>query len=382
MVLSNKAFLSLDSLEDSMTARLTLGIICGGRSPEHQISLQSARNVIKAAAESFDLQVVGITRAGEWLLLPPVEFSTGYQSPATVQLNTGAGQPVSLVRRQGQAGLLTEAGGFLRLDAVFPVMHGENGEDGTIQGLLQLQGLPYVGCDVAASAICMDKDLAKRLLAAAGIAVAPGVCIQAHEFAACDTAALVRQFGLPLFIKPSRLGSSVGVSKVKEAAQLRGAIAEALRYDNKVLVEATIVGREIECAVLGNETPAGSVAGEVIPRHEFYSYEAKYLDDDGADLKAPADLAPEMHERVQQAACQAYRVLGCAGLARVDFFLTPEGRLILNELNTIPGFTRISMYPKLWELTGVPQPELMRRLVGFALDRHQKQQALLGHQAL
>lgn len=365
-----------------MTARLVLGIICGGRSPEHQISLQSARNVIKAAAESFDLQVIGISRDGEWLLLPAADFSVGHDSPATVRLNAAAGQPVSLVRRNGQAGLLTADHAFLRLDAVFPVMHGENGEDGTIQGLLQLQGLPYVGCDVASSAICMDKDLTKRLLAASGIAVAPGACIQAHEFAGSDTDALVRQFGLPLFIKPARLGSSVGVSKVKEAAKLRPAIAEALRYDNKVLVEAAIIGREIECAVLGNEAPAGSVAGEVIPRHEFYSYEAKYLDDDGADLKAPADLTPEMHEKVRAAACQAYRVLGCGGLARVDFFLTPDGRLILNELNTIPGFTRISMYPKLWELTGVAQPELMRRLVGLALERHQKQEALLGHQAL
>jgi D-alanine-D-alanine ligase len=367
---------------NTMTARLTLGIICGGRSPEHQISLQSARNVIKAAAESFDILVVGITRNGEWLLLPTQDFSTGYESPATVQLNTKAGKPVSLVRRQDQAGLLTADNAFLRLDVVFPVMHGENGEDGTIQGLLQLQGLPYVGCDVASSAVCMDKDLTKRLLAASGIAVAPGVCIQAHEFAEHDAEVLVREFGLPLFIKPARLGSSVGVSKVKEAGKLREAIAEALRYDNKVLVEAAIIGREIECAVLGNENPAGSIAGEVIPKHEFYSYEAKYLDDDGADLKAPADLSPEMHEKVQRAACRAYRVLGCGGLARVDFFLTPDGQLILNELNTIPGFTRISMYPKLWELTGVPQPELMRRLVGLALDRHRKQQALLGHQAL
>lgn len=367
-----------------MSKQPTLCIVCGGRSPEHQISLQSARNVIKAAVESFNVLVVGITREGDWLLLPQFEFSVGYESPATVKLNTAAGTPVCLVRRNGRAGLLTitPEQTFHPIDACFPVMHGENGEDGTIQGLLQLQGVAYVGCDVASSAISMDKDLTKRLLAAAGIAVAPGVCIQAHEFDTCDTDALVNKFGLPLFVKPSRLGSSVGVSKVKEAAALRATITDALRYDSKVLVESAIAGREIECAVLGNEKPEGSITGEVIPRHEFYSYDAKYIDDNGADLKAPAELSKEMHARVAAAACAVFSTLGCGGLARVDFFLTPDDRLIVNELNTLPGFTKISMYPKLWELSGVSQPELVRRLVALALDRHRKQAALLGHQVL
>lgn len=363
-----------------MAARLTLGIICGGRSPEHQISLQSARNVIKAAVASFKVVVVGIAKDGQWLLLPREEFSVGYESADTVKLNVAAGKPVCLTRRGRKVGLLGTDGSFQALDVCFPVMHGENGEDGTIQGLLQLQGLPYVGCDVASSAVSMDKDLTKRLLAAAGIAVAPGVCIQAHEFKGYDTKALVRTLGLPLFVKPSRLGSSVGVTKVKKASQLRATIADALRYDSKVLVESAIVGREIECAVLGNEAPEGSVAGEVIPTHEFYSYEAKYIDDNGAILKAPAELSPAMHQRVREAACAVFRTLGCGGLARVDFFLTPKGKLICNEINTIPGFTKISMYPKLWELSGVPQPELVRRLVAFALDRQRQQAALLGHQ--
>lgn len=367
-----------------MTSRLTLGIVCGGRSPEHRISLQSARNVIKAAQESFNVVVVGITRDGEWLELPAADFSVGYESPATVSLNEAVGTPVTLVRRQGRPGLLSAAdGSFRKLDAVFPVLHGENGEDGTVQGLFQLQGLPYVGCDIASSAISMDKDLTKRLLAAAGIAVAPGVCIEAHEFAAFDAAALVYRFGLPLFVKPARLGSSVGVSKVKTTEALTAAVAEALRYDSKVLVEAAIVGREIECAVLGDTAPQGSVPGEIIPRKEFYSYEAKYLDDDGAELKAPADLSDNQVRRVRDLACRVFRTLGCSGLARVDFFLVPEpdGRLIVNEINTLPGFTRISMYPKLWELSGVPQPELVRRLVALALERHARQEALLGHQA-
>jgi len=267
------------------------------------------------------------------------------------------------------------AGGkTVRADVVFPVLHGTYGEDGTLQGLLELAMVPYVGADVLGASVGMDKDVAKRLLAAAGVPVVPWITVHKSEWAsgrASIEKKSVGALGLPLFVKPACTGSSVGITKVKDADMLGAAMDEAFRYDMRVLIEKAVDCREIECAVLGNEDPRASVLGEIVPRHEFYSYEAKYIDPDGAELKIPAALSPELADGIRAAARSGYLALGCSGMARVDFFLEKIGtRFFLNEINTIPGFTSISMYPKLWEASGLKYADLLDRLIELSLERH------------
>jgi D-alanine-D-alanine ligase len=312
---------------------------------------------------------VGIDKDGTWRRLPPTEFVVNRDDPARTAL-APAGQVVALCCRDGRGWLVPAAGGEpWAVDVAFPVLHGTYGEDGTIQGLLAMMNIPCVGCDQTSSANCMDKAITKQVLTYAGIPVADGLIVTAG--ADSVTAAEVeRQLGWPVFVKPARLGSSVGVSKVKVPGALRAALELAFRFDDKVLIERYMPGREVECAVLGNSSPRAAVPGEVIPQHEFYSYEAKYLDENGARLEAPAKLAPEVAARVQETAVQAFQAMGCTGLARVDFFLMPDGRLVVNELNTIPGFTRISMYPRLWQLSGLTYPQLVSELIRLAEERH------------
>jgi D-alanine-D-alanine ligase len=259
------------------------------------------------------------------------------------------------------------------LDVIFPVLHGPMGEDGTVQGLFELAGLPYVGAGVMASAVAMDKAVSKQLLAQAGIPQAAWLAVLRKEwlrFPDAIQADVERELGYPCFVKPANLGSSVGVSKVRDAAELPEAMAEAGRHDRKIIIEAGIDARELEVSVLGNDEPAASVIGEVIPGHEFYDYEDKYVDD-RSQLLIPAPVPDEISEQVRGLAVRAFRILDCAGMARVDFFLERgTNRVLLNEINTIPGFTAISMYPKLWEATGVPLPELVSRLVDLAIERH------------
>jgi D-alanine-D-alanine ligase len=266
-------------------------------------------------------------------------------------------------------------------DVVFPVLHGTYGEDGTVQGLLELADIAYVGPGTLGSAIGMDKDVAKRLLAQAGILVVPWRLVSAREFSRERAAALARaaELGFPVFVKPANAGSSVGVSKVTSAAELEPALRAALGFDSKVLVEAAVNAREIECAVLGNDDPQASVPAEIVVHHKdgFYSYDAKYVDADGADAKIPADLPPELTERVRKLAVETFRCLELAGMARVDFFLDRHsGALYVNEVNTIPGFTAISMYPKLWEASGVSQKELIARLIDLAIERRTERRKL------
>jgi D-alanine-D-alanine ligase len=252
---------------------------------------------------------------------------------------------------------------------VFPVLHGPFGEDGTVQGLLKLANIAFVGAGVLGSAIGMDKDVMKRLLRDAGIPVVRFMVANRYSSNGIDFDDVRDQLGLPLFVKPANLGSSVGIHKVNDRDEFERAVRDALNYDNKILIEECIKGREIECSVLGNDNPIASVPGEILPRHEFYSYEAKYLDENGAVLEIPAKLPAETSERIRQLATKTFTVLCCEGMARVDFFLRNDEEIIVNEINTIPGFTRISMYPKLWEATGISYSDLIDRLIQLAIER-------------
>ena len=322
-----------------MSNKLRVGIIFGGKSAEHEVSLRSAQNVIDALdKEKYEPVLIRVEKNGEF----PVAFTPEH--------------------------------GALICDVAFPVLHGPFGEDGTVQGMLKLANIPFVGASVLGSAVGMDKDVMKRLLRDAGLPIGKFLVVRGGE--TCVYADTVATLGLPLFVKPANLGSSVGISKVRNEEEFYRAIADAFLYDRKILLEEFIKGREIECAVLGNEQPVASVPGEIIPHHEFYSYEAKYLDENGAGLETPANLSDDLIQKVQTLAVRAFRVLECEGLGRVDFFLKPNDDVVINEINTIPGFTSISMYPKMWEASGMSYTQLVDRLIELALERFAKEQKL------
>ena len=348
-------------------ARTRVGIIFGGTSSEHEVSLQSAKNILDALdRQRYEPVLVGIDKQGQWHLLQPDTFLLNADDPARIAL-----------RPSGAASALLPGAALGQIDVVLPIVHGPLGEDGALQGLLRMAGLPFVGSSVLGSAAAMDKDVAKRLLRDAGLPVAPWVCIRRHQAAQVDVAALIAQLGLPLFVKPANQGSSVGVSKVKDAAGFAAALELALRHDHKVLVESAVAGREIECAVLGNAQPQASVCGEVVVHDEFYAYDTKYLNAAGADVVVPAAIDAGSQARIQQIALQAYQALECAGMARVDVFLGEDGKITINEINTLPGFTRISMYPKLWGASGLGYTALITRLIELALERHAADKALV-----
>ena len=359
-------------------AKKRVGILFGGKSVEHEVSLQSARNVYEAVDQrKFDVLLIGIDKAGQWHVCDAALL--GAAASPSAELAAGAGgAALALVPGETERALV-QAGsrrGLPRLDVVFPVLHGTYGEDGTVQGLLKLANVPFVGAGVLGSAVGMDKDIAKRLLRDAGIPVTRSVTLTESTAARATFEELAADLGAPFFVKPANSGSSVGVNKVRDAAGWAAARTEALRYDRKLLVEEFIRGREIEVAVLGNDDPQASVPGEIVPQHDFYSYEAKYLDENGARLCIPAELPAEVSARVRQLAVQTFQALECAGMARVDFFVCADGRAYVNEINTIPGFTKISMYPKLWEATGVPYPALIERLLDLAIERHAREQRI------
>lgn len=260
------------------------------------------------------------------------------------------------------------------IDVVFPILHGPFGEDGTIQGLLKLANVPFVGASVLGSAVGMDKDVMKRLLREAEIPIGKFLTFKEKDIPTYEEA--VKNLGLPLFVKPANMGSSVGVSKVREKKDFDKAVWEAFKYDRKILIEEGIKGREIECSVLGNDNPIASIPGEVIPNHDFYSYEAKYIDKDGATLEIPAKLSNEIIKKIQILTVKTFKTLSCEGLGRIDFFLKENGDILVNEINTIPGFTSISMYPKLWEASGISYTELIDRLIQLALERFKKEKKL------
>lgn len=366
-----------------MDRKLRVGLVFGGRSGEHEISLLSARSIFDALdRDRYEPVLLGIDHDGRWhlqesaralLAAPGTPLHLDAAAPAVAVSPGSASHDGTLVTTAPSASAVGA------LDVVFPVLHGTYGEDGTIQGLLDMAGVPYVGSGVLGSSVGMDKDFAKRLFRSAGLPVVEGFVVRAGEGRdPADVAREVRErFGFPCFVKPCNMGSSVGVSKARDEAALADALATAFTYDTKVLIERAHRVREIEVAVLGNDAPEASLAGEIVPTHDFYSYEAKYLDEHGAHLKIPAELSPEQQHIVRVMAVDAFRALDLAGLARVDFFLDHEtGAFYLNEVNTMPGFTRISMYPKLWEATGVPYARLVDRLIALALERHRTRAAL------
>lgn len=361
-----------------MGKKIRLGVLFGGRSAEHEVSIQSARNIVEALdKDKYEVVLIGIDHAGQWYLNDASHFLL--DAPGTLPaFEVKNEDTVALVSRSGSRDLVrtTDNADLGSVDVVFPVLHGPYGEDGTVQGMLKLFDVPFVGGDVLGSAVGMDKDVMKRLLRDAKIPIGDYRVVMRHRRQEYDFDALASELTLPLFVKPANLGSSVGISRVETAEEYEAALDEAFQYDTKVVVESFIEGREIEVAVLGNEEPIASVPGEVRPTHDFYSYEAKYIDDKGAGLDIPADLPGGLVKEVQALAVESFQTLCCEGMARVDFFLTPDNQFVMNEINTIPGFTRISMYPKLFEASGIPYPELIDRLVKLAIARHERQQGL------
>lgn len=351
-----------------MTDRLRVAILLGGQSAEHDVSVMSAGNVVKAIDKAkYDVVPILITKAGQWRLL---ELQNGVlpdpipETGAEICLLPG-GRGRLLALQSGAAEALPA------IDVLFPVLHGLNGEDGSVQGLAQVAGVPLAGCGIVGSANALDKDIAKRLLREAGLSVARSVTVRRGETPAFE--AVSEALGLPLFVKPARQGSSVGVSKAVNAEEFAAALAEALKYDAKALVEEFVQGREIECSVLEQADGAivVSLPGEIVTAasHGFYTYEAKYLDESGAEVVVPADLPAEVAERVQVLAEKAFHALGCDGMARVDFFLRPDMSAVVNEINTIPGFTNISMYPKALAASGITYPDLIDRVIQHGLAR-------------
>ncbi len=350
--------------------RLRVGVLFGGRSGEHEVSLASAASVIRGLdPDKYEPVPIGIAKDGHWL----VGEGAARMLPEILK----GGRRVMLTADPTEAALvpLDRGAGAQRFDVMFPVMHGTFGEDGTIQGMLELAGLPYVGAGVLGSAIAMDKDVAKRLCEDAGIPVVPWMALQRWQWEKepeAVKAAIEEKFAYPVFVKPATLGSSVGMSKVHAAEELAPALNFAAEYGMKIMVEKAISGREIEVSVLGNHDPQASVPGEIVPHREFYDYTAKYLED-GTRLLIPAELKPAQVRKLQNMAIEAFRTLELCGMARVDFFLEkPSGKILFNEANTIPGFTSISMYPKLWEASGIGFRELIDKLIELALEMHRE----------
>lgn len=358
--------------------KIRVAILFGGKSPEHEVSLQSAKNVIEAIdKEKYEIILAGIDKSGRWYSGELPQFISYAENPKLAKL-ASAKNGLAIVPGDSGKKLVDFSGknNIGKIDVVFPVLHGSFGEDGTVQGLLKLVDVPFVGAGVLGSAVGMDKDVQKRLLRDAGVPSAKFVVIRREEKSSASYEGLATELGSPFFIKPANLGSSVGVHKVRNEDQFKESIHDAFLYDSKILAEEYIKGRELECAVLGNDRPEASLVGEVIPRHEFYSYEAKYLDENGAVLEIPAKIAAEAMENIRDLATRAFKALCCEGMARVDFFLRDDGSILVNEINTIPGFTKISMYPKLWEASGVSYSKLIDKLIKLAIERFEKEKKL------
>lgn len=332
-----------------MSRRLRVAVLAGGRSSEHEISLASARSVLAALDPArYEAVTVAIGRDGRW------ELGTGKEAATVVET-----LPVPATNAPATLG---------EVDVVLPILHGPFGEDGTVQGLLELAGLPYVGSGVTASSLCMDKDLFKAVLRDRGIPVARNITLR-------DGDEVENPFGFPVFVKPARLGSSVGISKARDDGELAAAVALARRHDDKVLVEELVSGVEVECGVLGNRRPIASLVGEIVAHGDWYDYAAKY-DAGGSELIVPARISAQATARVQELAVESFVATECEGMARVDFFVREDGEVLVNELNTIPGFTDTSVYARLFEASGVPYASLLDRLIELALERHERRSRL------
>lgn len=364
-------------------SRLKVGVLYGGRSGEHDVSLCSAAAAVSALNSSkYEVIAIGIDKDGKWYVQEKPEIVPHKDFGQVLSLKKRGNWLVNHFEEGNKLHLynMEKSGEKVTADLVFPVLHGTFGEDGTLQGLLELAMVPYVGADVLGSAVGMDKDVAKRLLHEAGIPVVPSLTVNIYQWQTSKQTVMesaLNKLGLPLFVKPVCAGSSVGVKKVNSKEIFEEAINFALQYDTRVIIEKAIDCREIECAVLGNENPAASVLGEIISRHEFYSYEAKYIDPEGAVPKIPAPINASLADLIRKTAVQGYLALGCSSMARVDFFLEKKtDKFYINEINTLPGFTSISMYPKLWEATGLKYSDLLDKLIELALERHRRKLAI------
>lgn len=347
-------------------SQTTVGLLFGGRSPEHEVSIISAGNIFKAFDRSkYRVVALYIDPEGRWYALPDAAMAGEIKAHLTAE------NRLSLLPGEGKTAIRRVNGGEMPpIDVIFPITHGPNGEDGSLQGLLRQLRIPFCGPDVLGSAAAMDKDVTKRLLRDAGLLVADFLTFKAHERQAIDPAAIANQLGLPVFVKPANMGSSVGVKKAGNLAEIQEALDLAFRFDTKVLVESMVVGRELECAVMGNAVPEVSGVGEVRMNTGFYDYESKYQSADAADVLIPApDIDDELRQKLRMVAAQAYMVVGCEGFSRVDVFLQEDGSVLINEINTLPGFTNISMYPKLWMQEGLAYSELLDHLVQLGLQK-------------
>ncbi len=363
-----------------MQKKLNVAVLFGGKSAEHIISIQSAKNIVEGLDRNkYNPLLIGVDQQGIWnyikeeqkLLKPASVFADSEKLTALHFVPGDKTQPIQA---------MDQAVAMPIIDVVIPIIHGPYGEDGSLQGLLKLANLPFVGASVLGSAVGMDKEVMKRLLRDAGIDTARYHSYTLGNKTSINFTKIEEELGLPLFIKPANLGSSIGISKVSEAAQFDEAVALAFQYDRKIIIEEQIEGRELECAILGNDKVQASLLGEVLAvdkKHGFYSYQAKYFDADGAVIQIPADLTEAQIQQIQQIAIQTYTALCCEGLARVDVFLTKTGNLYVNEINTLPGFTNVSMYPKLWEASGISYAALLDQLIELAMERSTAENNLL-----
>lgn len=363
------SFLATITMKQSEQKKIRVAVLFGGKSTEHEVSIQSARNIVRALdASRYEVVLIGVDKCGTWIPFDETQLFLANE--------------VSFPKKESDSDIVSTQYGVTReklletIDVVFPALHGSFGEDGTLQGFLTLADIPFVGAGVLGSAIGMDKDVSKRLLRDAGIPVARFLVCKKHEKENFSFEKLKRELGAPFFIKPANLGSSVGVAKIHNEGEFQIALDVAFSYDDKILAEEYIRGREIECAVLGNEAPHVSVCGEIVSHHSFYSYEAKYLDTNGATLVIPADISKSLSQKIQMLAQKAFEVLCSEGMARVDFFVTDDEKIFMNEINTIPGFTSVSMYPKLWEASGISYEKLINTLIELARERFHKEQKL------
>ncbi len=359
--------------------KLKVVVIFGGKTAEHEISLISAKNIMDALDKTkYEIIPVGITKEGKWLVGQISDFLQDTDNPKSVRINQANTKPVAIIDQENHTTLVDLISGSIlsNIDVVFPIIHGTNGEDGTLQGLLKLANIPFIGPSVLGSAIGMDKDVMKRLLRDAAIPIGDFLVFDLTDKDKIIFQEIEKKIGLPLFVKPANAGSSVGISKVRSEKELKQAVAEAFRFDNKILIEEAIIGDEIEIAVLGNENPMASLPGKIIPNHEFYSYEAKYVDENGASTEVPVKLPEEKIKNIQDIAIKTFKTLCCEGMARVDGFLKNDGEFIINEINTIPGFTKISMYPKLWQASGLSYPDLLDKLISLAIERFEREKEI------
>jgi D-alanine-D-alanine ligase len=379
--------------------RIRVGVLFGGRSGEHEISLRSAQTVMSAMDPArYEVVPIGIGRDARWYLERNALKMLAEKTPHLAALSAEGTQVTLLPHPEGQALVATPSADGARaagrdagptaaqnsipgLDVIFPVLHGTYGEDGTVQGLFELAGIAYVGAGVLGSAVGMDKDAQKRLLREAGVPVVRYFAIDRVDYQETPElgARLARKLGFPVFVKPNALGSSIGISRVKRAADIKAALDDAFQYDRKALIEAACEGREFECSVLGNDRPEASVPGEVLVKgaHDFYDYESKYVDPEGSATKIPAEIPAAKAKKIRTMAVAAFKALSLRGMARVDFLASRDLREIyVNEVNTIPGFTSISMYPKLWEASGLPLPKLIDRLIELAIEERRERDSL------